>query len=257
MVANLLNNAAKYTERGGRIEVAVEASESRVKLRVRDSGIGLDNDALERVFELYSQIPAGRERAQGGLGIGLALVRRLVELHNGSVLARSEGANRGSEFVIDLPATPPDLPERPPRAAALSVRPSPLPAQPTLRILAVDDNVDVAEGLASVLGMWGHTVRIAHDGAAALEVATDFSPEVVFVDLGLPRVDGLEVARRLRQTSDRPPTLLVSMSGFGQEQTRRKSGEAGFHHHLVKPVDMDSLRSLLDNCARERSQPAG
>jgi PAS domain S-box-containing protein len=258
VVANLLNNAAKYTERGGHLDVAVEATESRVKVRVRDSGIGLDADALERVFELYSQIPAGRERAQGGLGIGLALVRRLVELHDGSVTARSEGTNRGSEFIIDLPATPPDRPEQSQRPAAPQARAALKPAQPTLRILAVDDNVDVAEGLASVLGMWGHTVRIAHDGAAALEVADDFSPEVVFVDLGLPRVDGLEVARRLRQGGGRQqPALLVSMSGFGQEQTRRKSGEAGFHHHLVKPVDMDSLRSLLDTCARERSERAG
>jgi CheY-like chemotaxis protein/anti-sigma regulatory factor (Ser/Thr protein kinase) len=255
VVANLLNNAAKYSERGGRIELTVEATESRVKVRVRDSGIGLAPDVLERVFELYSQIPAGRERAQGGLGIGLALVRRLVELHDGSVLARSEGANRGSEFIVDLPATPPDLPERARRPASTEVKP---PRQSTLRILAVDDNIDVAEGLASVLGMWGHTVRIAHDGAAALEVAGDFAPEVVFVDLGLPRVDGLEVARRLRQTGGREqPAMLVSMSGFGQEQTRRKSGEAGFHHHLVKPVDMDSLRSLLDTCARQRSQRAG
>jgi PAS domain S-box-containing protein len=257
VVANLLNNAAKYTERGGRIEITVEPSESRVELRVRDSGIGLDADALERVFELYSQIPAGRERAQGGLGIGLALVRRLVELHDGSVSARSEGANRGSEFIIDLPATPPDPPERARRNPVTTVRMPAQPSQPTLRILAVDDNVDVAEGLASVLGLWGHTVRVAHDGAAALEVATDFSPEVVFVDLGLPRIDGLEVARRLRQARGPKPTLLVSMSGFGQEQTRRKSGEAGFHHHLVKPVDMDSLRSLLDSCARERSTPPG
>jgi PAS domain S-box-containing protein len=258
VVANLLNNAAKYSERGGRIEIIVEATESRIKLRVRDSGIGLDADALERVFELYSQIPAGRERAQGGLGIGLALVRRLVELHDGSVSARSEGANRGSEFIVDLPATPPDRPESARRPAGTSIRPPPHPGQPTLRILAVDDNVDVAEGLASVLGLWGHTVRIAHDGLAALEVAVDFAPEVVFVDLGLPRVDGLEVARRLRQASVRQqPALLVSMSGFGQAQTRRKSSEAGFHHHLVKPVDMDSLRSLLDTCARERSERAG
>jgi PAS domain S-box-containing protein len=258
VIANLLNNAAKYSERGGRIEITVEATESRVKVRVRDSGIGLDADALERVFELYSQIPAGRERAQGGLGIGLALVRRLVELHDGSVSARSEGTNRGSEFIVDLPATPPDPPERARRSTGAELT-APRPAgQPTLRILAVDDNVDVAEGLASVLGMWGHTVRIAHDGAAALEVAGDFSPEVVFVDLGLPLVDGLEVARRLRQSSvPGLPALLVSMSGFGQEQTRRKSGEAGFHHHLVKPVDMDSLRSLLDTCARERNQRAG
>ena len=123
--------------------------------------------------------------------------------------------------------------------------------QPSLRILAVDDNVDIAEGLASVLGMWGHTVRTAHDGAAALKVATAFAPEVVFVDLGLPELDGLEVGRRLRQVADRSPRLMVSMSGFGQEQTRRSSDEAGFHHHLVKPIDLDSLRSLLDTCVRE------
>jgi CheY-like chemotaxis protein len=143
----------------------------------------------------------------------------------------------------------------PVEASEVSVRPVPAPRSApgqakSLRILAVDDNVDVAEGLASVLGLWGHTVRTAHDGLAALEVATAFAPQVVLLDLGLPRVDGLEVARRLRQRPDRGPALMVAISGFGQDSTRRQTDEAGFHHHLVKPVDMASLRALLEDCMR-------
>ena len=247
VVANLLNNAAKYTERGGRIEVVVDHEEPNVRLSVRDNGIGIAAEALDKIFELYSQIPAGRERAHGGLGIGLALVKRLVELHGGTVSARSEGPKLGSEIVVRLPAEADDRPDHKRPVAAV-------PEEPpvALRILAVDDNVDVTEGLATVLDMWGHTVRTAHDGVSALEVATAFAPEVVLMDLGLPRVDGLEVARRLRLTAKRAPTLMVSMSGFGQEDTRRRSDEAGFHHHLVKPVDMDSLRSLLEDCVRGR-----
>jgi PAS domain S-box-containing protein len=244
VVANLLNNAAKYTERGGRIEVAVQREGDRVRLTVRDNGIGVAAGELETIFELFSQMPSGRERAQGGLGIGLTLVKRLVELHGGTVEARSDGPKRGMEIVVQLPATGDDLSE--------PLRP-PLPAQVrsagSLRILAVDDNVDLASSLASVLGLWGHTVRTAHDGSAALEVASAFSPEVVLLDLGLPRLDGLEVARRLRLT-ERFGALMVSMSGFGQEQTRLRSDEAGFHHHLVKPVDLERLRGLLEDWAR-------
>jgi PAS domain S-box-containing protein len=252
VVANLVNNAAKYTEPGGRIEVAVERAAAGVRLSVRDNGIGIPVDALERIFELFSQIPTGQERAQGGLGIGLTLARRLVELHGGTVEARSDGPNLGTEIVVHLPEA---------RDAVERAEPAPPPpgAQPAsaLRILAVDDNVQMAQGLASVLRMWGHTVRTAHDGAAALEIASAFTPEVVLLDLSLPRVDGLEVARRLRRARDRSPALLVSMSGFGQENTRRSSDEAGFHHHLVKPFDMDSLRSLLDDCVRRRGDGAG
>ena len=171
VVANLLSNAAKYTDRGGRIDVALDRDEGGVRLCVRDNGIGLAADSLERIFELYSQVSAGRERAQGGLGIGLALVRRLVELHGGTVAARSEGTNRGSEMIVRLPVEASDVPARP----LPSPRASPGRAV-SLRILAVDDNVDVAEGLARVLGFWGHTVRTAHDGVTALEVATAFAP---------------------------------------------------------------------------------
>jgi len=249
VVGNLINNAAKYTERGGRIEVGVDQDDAGVRLSVRDNGIGIAADALERIFDLFSQLPGGHERAQGGLGVGLTLARRLVELHGGTVEAHSEGAGRGAEIIVRLPAPPPAAatdtpvePAAPPEHSAAS-----------LRILAVDDNVHMAQGLASILRMWGHTVRTAHDGAAALEVATQFAPEVVLLDLSLPRVDGLEVARRLRQTPERAPTLLVSMSGFGQEDTRRHSDEAGFHHHLIKPFDMNALRLLLDDCIRAKT----
>jgi signal transduction histidine kinase/ActR/RegA family two-component response regulator len=251
VVSNLINNAAKYTERGGRIAIAVERAGDDVRLSVRDNGIGIAADALERIFELFSQLPGGHERAQGGLGVGLTLARRLVELHGGTVEARSEGVNRGAELIVRLPVAADDAPAQPPPpapAAAASDRKS-------LRILAVDDNVQMAQGLASILRMWGHTVRTAHDGAAALEVATQFAPEVVLLDLSMPRVDGLEVARRLRQKPERSPILLVSMSGFGQEDTRRHSDEAGFHHHLTKPFEMSALRVLLDDCLRVKSPP--
>ena len=244
VVANLLNNAAKYTERGGRIEVAVRREGEGVRLTVRDNGIGVAAGDLETIFELFSQMPSGRERAQGGLGIGLTLVKRLVELHGGTVEARSDGPERGMEIVVQLPAAMDE------RAEPLRTPPpAPVRSAGSLRILAVDDNVDLASSLASVLGLWGHTVRTAHDGSAALEVASAFSPEVVLLDLGLPRLDGLEVARRLRLVEPFA-ALMVSMSGFGQEQTRLRSDEAGFHHHLVKPVDLEQLRGLLEDWAR-------
>jgi PAS domain S-box-containing protein len=250
VVANLLNNAAKYTERGGRIEVAVRRERERVLLTVRDNGIGVAAGELEKIFDLFSQMPSGRERAQGGLGIGLTLVKRLVELHGGKIDARSDGPRLGMEMVVQLPAATDELlePVRTP-APVLAARAG------SLRILAVDDNVDLASSLASVLGMWGHTVRTAHDGSAALEVANVFSPEVVLLDLGLPELDGLEVARRLRRT-EQFTALLVSMSGFGQEQTRHRSDEAGFHHHLVKPVDLEKLRGLLDDWVRAGDRTA-
>jgi PAS domain S-box-containing protein len=241
-VANLMNNAAKYTEAGGRIEVRLEREGEGARLSVCDNGIGLAADALERIFDLFSQIPAGLERAQGGLGIGLALARRLVELHGGTVEARSAGPSQGSEIVVRLPAVVDDAP------APVRTTPGSGPHRAALRILAVDDDVQIAEGLARILALWGHTVRTAHDGATALEVAGAFAPEVVLLDLGLPRLDGLEVARRLRSLGEPPPALLISMSGFGQEHARRRSGEAGFHHHLVKPLDMDSLHALLESC---------
>ena len=177
-------------------------------------------------------------------------MKRLVELHGGTVAARSDGPQLGTEMVVQLPAATNEV-ARP----AHTPLPAPLPRSGALRILAVDDNVDLARSLSSVLALWGHTVRTAHDGCAALEVASAFLPEVVLLDLGLPELDGLEVARRLRLT-DRSAALLVSMSGFGQEQTRLRSDEAGFHHHLVKPVDLERLRGLLEDWARAGGRPA-
>ena len=250
VVGNLINNAAKYTQRGGRIDIGVDRDDAGIRLAVRDNGIGIDADALERIFDLFSQLPGGHERAQGGLGVGLTLARRLVELHGGTVEARSEGAGRGAEIVVKLPAAEMSPTNTPPPVAPVGEEARPA----SLRILAVDDNVHMAKGLASILRMWGHNVRTAHDGAAALEVATQFSPEVVLLDLSLPRVDGLEVARRLLQRPERSPALMVSMSGFGQEDTRKHSNEAGFHHHLTKPFDMNVLRGLLDDCMRAKAR---
>jgi signal transduction histidine kinase/ActR/RegA family two-component response regulator len=239
ILANLLNNAARYTRPGGRIELFVDAGPRGVRISVRDNGIGISAQALERIFDLYYQAPAARDLPRGGLGIGLTLARSLIELHRGTIEARSDGEGRGSEFVVHLPATPPAL-------AAPA-------ATGSLRILAVDDNVDVIHGLEQVLRMWGHNVRTAHDGLAALEVATAFAPQVVLLDLRLPKLDGVEVANRLRRTAARAPRLFVSMSGSGLERALHGDGEAAFHHHLVKPIDMTHLRSLLDAVARDRA----
>ena len=254
IAANLLNNAAKYTEPGGHIEISVRQKRDIAVLSVKDDGIGIPSESLERVFDVFTQVPAAREHARGGLGVGLALVKRLVELHGGTVDARSSALPpRGTEVVVRLPATD--------ARGATPTAPLPMRAvtpreQPPLRILAVDDNRDIAEGLAQVLGMWGHTVRTAPDGATALEVAGAFGPEVVLLDLGLPKLDGFEVARRLRDLAGPPPALLISMSGFGQEQARRQSRKAGFHHHLVKPIDMDTLRDVLARGAAGREAAA-
>ena len=242
IVANLLNNAAKYTEPGGRIELSVRRESGGVLISVRDNGIGVESEALAKIFEPFMQLHQRHDRAPGGLGIGLTLVKQLVGLHGGTVEARSDGPLRGTEIAVRLPASGDDMPD-PARAAP----PAATHKQPSLRILAVDDNVDLTDTLALVLGLWGHTVRTAYDGAAALEAAAAFRPDVILLDLGLPKIGGLEVARRIRQTTAQGP-LLLSMSGFGPELARSRGNEAGFDHHLVKPIDMDSLRSLLDTC---------
>jgi signal transduction histidine kinase/CheY-like chemotaxis protein len=244
VVANLLNNAAKYTNRGGRIDVTVELEGTTAVLSVRDNGIGIPSDALERIFEPFTQIAEAHVLSPGGLGIGLTLVKQLVDLHGGSVRALSPhgpsgGPTPGTEIVVRLPRIVAELPLVASGVPAVSV------GARALRVLAVDDNADVLEGLSRVLAMWGHNVRTASDGASAIEIATLFSPEVVLLDLGLPKLDGLEVARRLVGQETPAPALLISMSGFGQEQAARSSRKAGFHHHLVKPIDVESLRALL------------
>jgi signal transduction histidine kinase/CheY-like chemotaxis protein len=239
VLGNLLNNAAKYTEEGGRIWVTGARDGVEAVVRIRDTGIGLSPDMLTSVFDLFTQENRTLDRSQGGLGIGLTLVRSLVELHGGTVRATSEGPGRGSEFVVRLPAMPTGT------HAGSEAKPSRPATAPRHRLLIVDDNVDSAESLAELLGLTGHEVRTAHDGPAALIEARSFLPEVILLDIGLPRMNGYEVARRMREIPELRTAILMAMTGYGQEEDRRKSQEAGFDHHLVKPVDLSDLDRLL------------
>lgn len=241
VLSNLLNNAAKYTEKRGKIRLSVERDGGDVVFRVRDTGVGIPEDMLSSVFELFTQVKRTSDRSQGGLGIGLTLVRRLVEMHGGSVQAFSAGKNQGSEFVVRLPAV------------ADSRRPAGPVAEPRAvknghhRVLVVDDNVDVTESTAMLLRHIGMDVRLAHDGVAALAVAHAFQPDIVLLDIGLPGMDGYEVARRLRQQGGAQSPLLVALSGYGQEEDRQRSLDAGFDHHLVKPATLNDLTALLEH----------
>jgi signal transduction histidine kinase len=237
VVSNLLNNAAKYTPEGGRIWLAVQREGDEAVLSVRDTGIGIPDEMLSRIFDLFTQVDRTLDRAQGGLGIGLTLVKSLVELHGGSVQAFSKGPNTGSEFVVRLPLLPDTQPPQPARGEGNSQAAPSLPR----RILVVDDNVDAAESLGKWLEHTGHEVRISHDGDAALEMARTYQPEVVLLDIGLPRMDGYEVARRLREEPATEHALLVALTGWGQAEDRRRSREAGFDHHLTKPADPETL----------------
>jgi CheY-like chemotaxis protein len=242
VIANLLNNSAKYTMPGGRIWVnaAVEGGEAVV--RVRDNGIGVPPDVLDRVFEPFVQSEGSLARSEGGLGIGLTLVRSLVEMHGGSVEAHSPGLGQGSEFVLRLPARLPAEKAPPP-----ATEPAVPFASRGLRVLVVEDNLDAAESLAALVRLWGHDVRVVHDGLAAIEAAQEQRPEVVLLDIGLPGLDGYQVARKLREEVHLDGTMLVAMTGYGQPEDRRRSREAGIHHHFVKPVEPFVLRTLLAN----------
>ena len=329
IVANLLNNAAKYTNEGGRIWLTVEVSKGQkaegswqkavgswqnaagskqmavgselmaadcqlptadcqqAVIRVRDTGIGIPPEMLPKVFDLFTQVNPSMDRAQGGLGIGLTLVRQILEMHGGRVEAYSDGPGRGSEFVVYLPALAEagiedrgsriedgSEPDREPRSSILHP-PSSIPHPPSSilhppssilhppspvagergrgeggrRILVVDDNVDNADILAMLLRALGHEVHTAYDGPAALETARTWRPEVVLLDIGLPRMTGLEVARRIREDLGLKNVLLAAMTGYGQEEDKRRSLEAGFNAHLVKPVELEVLQALLAQAA--------
>jgi signal transduction histidine kinase len=238
MVGNLVHNAAKYTPPGGRIEVGLRRDGGAAILTVRDNGIGIPPDALERVFELFEQAPSG-ELGRGGLGIGLTLVRHLARLHDGTVVARSEGIGRGSELVLTLPA----LATAP--AAVAAAPADDATGDPRLDVVVVDDNLDAADTMAQLLGRWGHAVHTVHDGDAALEAVHNLAPDVVVLDLDLPKIDGFEVARRLRRSQTTARIMLVAVSGFGQPHHVARTREVGIDHHLVKPVDVAALRALL------------
>ncbi len=241
VIGNLLTNAAKYTDAGGQVWLTVEQQEGEAVVRVQDTGRGIPPDMLARVFDLFTQVDASLDRAEGGLGIGLTLVRSLVEMHGGTAEALSEGPGQGSEFVVRLPV----LVEEPePAREAPPGRPQ-AAAGPSRRVLVVDDNRDAADSLAILLRLTGHEVRTAYDGPAALREARAWRPEVVLLDIGLPGMSGHEVARRLREERPAEELLIVALTGYGQEEDRRRSQEAGFDLHFVKPVDPNALRDLL------------
>ncbi len=240
VLGNLLNNAAKYTEEGGHIELTLEQEGDEVLVHVRDSGMGIAADMLLHIFDLFTQADQALARSQGGLGIGLALVRSLVQLHGGSVRAFSDGPGFGSEFVVRLPV----LPEgRCPKGAEPVVDLS--APSPCRRVLVVEDNVDAAQSLALLLKLSGHEMAVAHDGPAALTVAAGFQPHVVFLDIGLPGMDGYEVARQLRKHPGLEDVLLVALTGYGSQEDRHRSQDAGIDYHLIKPADPLALQKLL------------
>ncbi len=238
VITNLLTNAARYTESGGRIEVRLRGEAENAVIVVSDNGSGIPQDLLPRVFDLFSQGPRTSDRAHGGLGIGLSLVRSLVSMHGGEVRAESEGDGRGSTFTLTLPvARPSRLPAPPARSTAL-VRPS-----ERRRVLIVDDNRDAAMLVAELLRDVGHEVSVAHDGPEALSLARERAPDVAILDLGLPVMDGFELADRLR---DLPaPPRLIALTGYGQKGDRARTRAAGFDAHLVKPISSDVLLKAL------------
>ena len=250
VVANLLTNAAKYTPRAGRIWLTVAAEGDRIAVRVRDDGLGIAPEMLGRVFDLFVQADSSVARSRGGLGIGLTLVRSLVGLHGGSVEARSAGPGEGSEFVVRLP-----LPRQTAGEEPLADE-GDVGGEETRkrRILVVDDNVDAAESLAMLLRLGGNEVQIAHEGPAALRLAHEIPPDIVLLDLGMPLMDGYEVAQRLRQDPAVDGALIVALTGWGQEEDRRRSAAAGFDLHLVKPVEPSALQRVLAHPKLPRQQ---
>ncbi|HEX5009314.1 MAG TPA: ATP-binding protein, partial [Planctomycetota bacterium] len=245
--SNLLGNSAKYTEPGGRIQLSAAREGSEVLVSVRDSGIGIAPEALGSLFEMFMQVPGAMGRAQGGAGIGLALARGLVELHGGTITAHSDGPGQGSLFTVRLPvaagAAPPD---RTPGRAPARMRPS-LPAR---RILIADDVHDNADTLAMMLRALGHEVHVTYDGEAAVAAAERLRPEVALLDIGMPRLNGYDACRQIRQQPWGREIVLVAQTGWGQEEDRRKSDEAGFDRHLVKPVDSAALLAVLAELPR-------
>jgi signal transduction histidine kinase len=243
VISNLLANASKYTGRGGRITLTAEAAGGEVALRVADTGIGITAEMLPRVFDMFTQERQALDRSQGGLGLGLAIVHNLTTAHGGTVHAHSDGLGRGSTFTLRLPAArdgggdaPAEAPPQPVSSAG---------AGAGLPILVVDDNTDAATLLALYLRRLGHSVRVAHDGPSAIDALADFAPQVAFLDLGLPVMDGFALARRLRETPGLARLHLVALTGYGQDADRRRSKDAGFDVHLVKPAGRDALKELL------------
>ncbi len=245
---NLLNNSAKYTDPGGRIELIAEVDGRMVTVKVRDNGIGIPAEHQPRIFEIFSQVDHGIERSQGGLGIGLTLVQGLVEMHGGSVGIHSAGTGQGSEFVVRLPVSRSNrLGEQ--RSARLNHATS-----TRRRILVVDDNRDAAASLVMMLSLLGHDTRTAHDGLEALDLAEAFRPDVILLDIGLPKLNGYDVCRRIRQNPWGQGMIIIAATGWGQDEDRKRSHQAGFNHHMVKPVDPVALDQILATARPAMSQ---
>jgi PAS domain S-box-containing protein len=250
IVSNLLNNAAKYTPPGGRIQLSAGQENGHAVIRVRDTGVGIPPGELDKVFEMFTQVGRNLDRSQGGLGIGLALVKRLVQLHGGSIEAHSEAPGHGSTFTVRLPLA----------QAGVHAAHAPAPTDGDamghcFRVLVVDDNVDAAESLGSLLEIEGHDVRIAHDGDSALRVAAEFRPRVVFLDIGMPGKDGYQVAREMRALEAMRDATLVALTGWGAQEDRARSHSAGFDHHLTKPAGLASVEALLRQIAGSHPRP--
>jgi CheY-like chemotaxis protein len=242
-IGNLLNNSCKFTDEGGRIELSVERESDAAVIRVRDTGIGMSPDQIPYIFDMFVQADTSLERTGSGLGIGLKLVKNLVEMHGGTVEATSAGLGKGSEFVVRLPAIN-DFQELPHSA---EVTPASKASAPGRRILVVDDNLDSAESMSLLLEISGHDVRTVYDGVAAVETASSFLPEIVLLDIGLPKLNGYEAARKIRSEDWGKNMYLMALTGWGQDKDRERSKEAGFDCHLVKPIDpVELMKRLAD-----------
>ncbi|WP_298232478.1 response regulator [uncultured Azohydromonas sp.] len=253
VVSNLLNNAAKYTHEGGLVELSLQVARGQAEVSVRDNGIGIEAALLPTVFELFEQGQRSLDRSQGGLGVGLTLVQRLVQLHHGDVEVRSAGPGRGSEFIVRLPC----LAEVEAPAPAESANPVQAAETRGCRVLAVDDNIDAADTVAMFLRMEGHSVETAHSGPEAVERAKAFQPEVVLLDIGLPGMDGFEVVRHLRALPATQHALVIALTGYGQKSDQAQAQQAGFDHHLVKPADIAALAALIEQWRARRAAGAG
>jgi CheY-like chemotaxis protein len=249
VISNILNNAAKYTPPGGRIVLAVTVGAGRVTVAVRDNGVGIAPEVLPYIFDLFTQAERTPDRSQGGLGIGLALVKSLVALHGGTVHAHSDGLGRGSEFSVSLPCV-----ARAPAQAPDAGTGDADAAQDNgnLRVLVVDDNADAAQMLAALLEVQGHAVSVEYDARGALARAQDEHPDVLLLDIGLPDMDGYELARRLRAQPENAGATLVALSGYGQNQDRKEAQQAGFDHYLVKPADLNEVNEVLAQAEARR-----
>ncbi len=248
VLGNLLNNAAKYTDAGGKVSLSVDQRGRDVTIAVKDSGVGIAPEDLSRLFEMFTQLEGSGSRAGGGLGIGLALVRALVEMHGGRVEARSEGLGRGSEFRVTLPAG------EPPEPVAQTDEGQPVARGARLRILVADDVPDSMQSLGMGLEMLGHEIRTAGDGIQALEIAASFRPQTAILDIGMPGLNGYELARRIRDEPWGRDMLLIALTGWGQQEDVQRSAAAGFDHHMTKPVDFDTLTRLIESWVAGRSR---